>query len=124
MFFKVKTTEEVLEVVNSFSPVGEEPVHIEDALGYTLSEDITSPEDLPGFHRSSMDGYAVIAKDTFGATENMPSLLEIAGEVVMGKTPDVKGSPGKAIRISTGGMLPEGTDSVLMLEYCHNLDHL
>lgn len=122
MFFKVKTTEEALEAVNGFSPVGEEPVHIEDALGFTLSRDIISPEDLPGFHRSSMDGYAVNAKDTFGATENMPALLEIAGEVVMGKPPDVKGSPGKAVRISTGGMLPGGTDSVVMLEYCHSLD--
>ncbi|MFC1494681.1 gephyrin-like molybdotransferase Glp [Thermodesulfobacteriota bacterium] len=122
MFFKVKTTEEALEAVNSFSPVGEEPVHIEDALGFTLSKDITSPEDLPEFHRSSMDGYAVNAKDTFGATESMPALLEIAGEVVMGKAPDVKGSPGKAVRISTGGMLPGGTDSVVMLEYCNNLD--
>lgn len=122
MFFKVKTTEEVLELLNSFSPVGEESVHIEEALGSTLSRDITSPEDLPEFHRSSMDGYAVMAKDTFGATESMPVFLEISGEVAMGRIPDVKGYPGKAVRISTGGMLPEGTDGIVMLEYCHNLD--
>lgn len=122
MFFKVKTSEEVLEIVKNFSPLDEGSVHIEDALGFTLSRDITSPEDLPEFHRSSMDGYAVIAKDTFGATESQPAFLEISGEVAMGKIPDVKGSPGKAVRISTGGMLPEGTDGVVMLEYCHNLD--
>jgi molybdopterin molybdotransferase len=122
LFFKVKTTEEAMEAVNSFSPIGEEPVHIEDALGFTLSRDITSPEDLPGFHRSSMDGYALKAKDTFGATESMPALLEISGEVLMGKPPEVKGYAGKAVKISTGGMLPEGTDSVVMLEYCHSLD--
>jgi len=122
LFFKVKTTEDVLEIVNGFLPVGEESLSVEDALDFTLSREIISPEDLPGFHRSSMDGYAVIAKDTFGATESLPSFLQITGEVVMGKPPDVKGSVGKAIKISTGGMLPEGTDGVVMQEYCHQLD--
>lgn len=122
MFFKVKTTEEVLNIVNGFSSIGEEMVSIEDALGSTISRDINSTENLPGFYRSSMDGYAVRAKDTFGATESMPAFLELAGEVVMGRSPDFTGAPGKAVRISTGGMLPEGTDAVVMLEYCHSLD--
>lgn len=122
MFFKVKKTEEVLEIVKGFLPAGTESVSIEDALGFTLCRDIYSPEDLPGFHRSSMDGYAVRAKDTFGASESIPAFLEIAGEVEMGKSPDVKGTQGKAFRISTGGMLPEETDGVVMLEFCHMLD--
>ena len=122
MFFKVKTTEEVLDLINAFSPAGEETVSIENALGLALSKDIISPENLPGFSRSSMDGYAVMARDTFGATESMPAFLELSGEVLMGQNPDITASRGKAIKISTGGMLPRGTDSVVMLEYCHNID--
>ena len=122
MFFKVKTTEEVLDLVRKFVPAGEETVSVEDALGLALSKDIISPENLPGFSRSSMDGYAVMARDTFGATESMPAFLELAGEVIMGQNPDVAAASGKAIRISTGGMLPDGTDGVVMLEYCHSLD--
>jgi molybdopterin molybdotransferase len=122
LFFKVKTTEAVLDLVRAFSPTGEETVSIGDALGLALSRKIVSPENLPGFSRSSMDGYAVSAKDTFGATESMPAFLELAGEVLMGENPDVAASQGKAIRISTGGILPKGADGVVMLEYCHNLD--
>ncbi|MBN2418452.1 MAG: molybdopterin molybdotransferase MoeA, partial [Deltaproteobacteria bacterium] len=73
-------------------------------------------------YRSIVDGYAVQAKDTFGATESMPAFLELAGEVLMGQNPDVNYSQGKAVKISTGGMLPKGTDGVVMLEYCHSLD--
>ena len=122
MFFNVKTTDEVLNLVRDFNPVGEETVSIEHALDLALSKDIVSPENLPGFFRSSMDGYAVKAKDTFGATESLPAFLELAGEVLMGHHPDAIWSQGKAIRISTGGMLPSGTDGVVMLEYCHSLD--
>ena len=122
MFFKVKTTEEVFDLVRAFGPVGEETVSIEEALGLSLSKDVASRENLPDFYRSSMDGYALKAKDTFGATESMPVFLELAGEVLMGQNPEVAAARGKAIRISTGGMLPRGTDGVVMLEYCHSLD--
>ncbi len=122
MYFKVKTSEEVLEILKGFSPTSEETVPLGEGLGRVLSRDIISAEDLPGFYRSSMDGYAVRAKDTFGATESLPALLEMEGEVLMGQPPNVKAGQGKAIRISTGGMLPEDTDGVVMLEYCHALD--
>jgi len=69
-----------------------------------------------------MDGYAVQAKDTFGATESLPALLEITGEVVMGRVPDMVVAPGQAVKIATGGMLPEGADGVVMVEYCAPLD--
>ena len=91
-------------------------------MGRILSKNIQAPEDLPGFSRSSMDGYAVQAKDTFGANESLPALLDIVGEVLMGQPANVSVMPGQAVRISTGGMLPQGADSVMMLEYCHNLD--
>ena len=121
-FFKVKTTEEVLGIINGFNPVGSETISVEKAVGRILSADIVSPEDLPPFARSSMDGYAVRAKDTFGATESLPAFLEVVGEVLMGEKPTVRVEQGQAVKIPTGGMLPEGADSVVMIEYCHILD--
>ncbi len=122
MFFKVITTEDALEIVRGFGPVEEVTVPVSDATGLYLSRDIISTEDLPGFYRTSVDGYAVKAQDTFGATESMPAFLKIEGEVLMGDVPRIKLSRGKAVRISTGGMMPEGADGVVMLEYCNILD--
>jgi molybdopterin molybdotransferase len=86
------------------------------ALGRVLAEAIISPEDLPGFERSSMDGYAVRACDTFGAGEGLPAYLELVGEVPMGAPADAEVGPGQAVRISTGGVLPQGADAVVMVE--------
>jgi len=71
---------------------------------------------MPNFSRSSMDGYAVRAKDTFGASDSLPAFLELAGEVVMGSIPADVVTPGKAVKISTGGMIPEGRDALVMVE--------
>jgi molybdopterin molybdotransferase len=122
LFFKVKTSEEVLDIIQGFEPLGEETIALADSFGRILSRDVVSPEDLPGFHRSSMDGYAVRAKDTFGASESLPALLEATGEVAMGQVPTVAVTGGKAVRIATGGMLPEGADAVEMVEHCRLLD--
>jgi molybdopterin molybdotransferase len=69
-----------------------------------------------------MDGYAVMAKSTFGASESLPAFLEVTGEIGMGLVPERVLGQGQAVRISTGGMLPEGADGVVMVEYCHLLD--
>jgi molybdopterin molybdotransferase len=69
-----------------------------------------------------MDGYAVRAKDTFGANESLPALLEVIGEVLMGQIPKMVVREGQTVKIPTGGMLPEGADGVVMVEYCHLLD--
>jgi len=122
VFFKVKTTEEVLELVQGFQPVEEEIVSLRQAFGRVLSRGIASPEDLPGFRRTSVDGYAVRAKDCFGATESLPALLEIVGEVGMGQIPPMTVAAGQAVKISTGGMVPKGADGVVMVEYCHLMD--
>jgi len=122
VFFKVKDREEVLEILGGFQPLGEESISLEKAFGRVLSKDVLSPEDLPGFRRSSVDGYAVRAKDTFGSSESLPVFLEIAGEIGMGEVPGVRAGEGQAVKISTGGMLPEGADGVVMVEYCHHLD--
>lgn len=122
MFFKVKTSEEVLEILRGFDPVGTETIFTGDALDRVLSKEIVAEEDLPDFPRSTMDGFAVRARDTFGASENLPALLELTGEVFMGQAPTGTVTPGKTMKISTGGMIPDGADAVVMLEYCHGLD--
>lgn len=122
MFFKVTTSEETFEILKGFSPCGEETAPLSEALNRVVSKEIIAPEDLPEFARSTMDGYAVKARDTFGASESLPAFLEMTGEVIMGRPPTGVVTPGKAIRISTGGMMPEGADAVVMIEYCHGLD--
>lgn len=121
-FFKVMTCGEVIKILDQFGPAGEEEIPLEASLGRVLSRGVISPESLPVFYRSTMDGYAVRARDTFGATESLPALLEVSGEVLMGKPSQMAVSEGQAVRISTGGMLPEGSDGVVMIEYCHLLD--
>ena len=90
---------------------------IDDSLGRVLSRDIISPEDLPGYSRSSMDGFAVVSSDTFGAKENNPAYLNVNCEILMGEEPSFKLQKGEAAKISTGGMMPQGADAVLMLEH-------
>ena len=121
-FFKVKTVEEVLELIRGFEPVSEERIPLQNSFSRVLSRDILSPEDLPGFQRSSVDGYAIKAGDSFGASESLPAFLEVVGEIGMGSPPSFQVKQGQAAKIATGGMLPEGADSVVMVEYCHALD--
>ncbi len=122
MFFKVKSSEDVFEILRGFDPVPTENIFIGDSLNRVLGEDITAGEDMPAFSRSSVDGYAVRAKDTFGASDSLPVLLELTGEVVMGNASEDVVRPGTAVRIPTGGMIPEGADAVVMIEYCHGMD--
>jgi molybdopterin molybdotransferase len=96
------------------------PVHA--ALGRVLAEDLHSPGDLPAFPRSTMDGFAVRAADTFGASEALPAYLSVTGEVAMGYVPERGPSMGEAVRIATGGMVPDGADAVVMVEHTQELD--
>jgi molybdopterin molybdotransferase len=88
-----------------------------EAVGLVLDEDVVCPTDLPPFDRSIMDGYAVRAEDTFGASEGLPAYLKIAGEVRMGKESGFALAHQQCALIPTGGMLPEGADAVVMVEY-------
>ena len=121
-FFKVKDLQQVFEYVPDFPEVGTEDVPLEDAPGRVLGEDVVSGEDLPEFPRSVMDGYAVRAASTFGASEANPAYLTVKGSVAMGETPDFSVGIGEAARISTGGMVPEGAECVVMVEHTENLD--
>ena len=97
-------------------------VSLDEALGRICAEDILSPENLPPYPRSTMDGYAVRAKDTFGASEKLPAYLEVSGEIFMGEFPAKGPQPGACYAIATGGILPPGTDSVVMLEHTVAID--
>jgi molybdopterin molybdotransferase len=100
----------------------EKKVPIEEALGMVCSADVAAPEDLPAFARSTVDGFAVRAADTFGATETMPAYLNIAGEIFMGERAGSVLSKGVGVKIPTGGMLPGGADAVVMYEHVQAVD--
>jgi molybdopterin molybdotransferase len=122
-FFKVKTTEDIFESLRDIKPLGTESVPITGVYNRVLARDIVSGEDLPGFQRSTMDGYALAAKDSFGASENLPTPLNIVGEVKMGEIPRCVLHRGECAQISTGGMLPEGADAVVMVEYTQKVEN-
>jgi len=126
--FKVSTPQEVITMLKDHLNLKEitrsniEVVDIKTALHRILAEEIVAPANLPGFNRSTMDGYAIRAEDSFGATDRLPSYLKIVGEIKMGVKPELKINPGEAVKISTGGMLPEGANAVTMLEYTEQID--
>ncbi len=120
MMFDVKSVKETFEIIEeNFSGynLGQEWVNIQSALGRIASKDVCANEDMPPFDRSSVDGYCVVASDTFGASESMPVQLELVGEVQMGEKPDFIVGRGKSAYVPTGGYLPEGADSMVMVEY-------
>ncbi len=95
---------------------GSEQVLLSDAIGRITAEDIIAGEDVPAFTRSTVDGYAVMASDTYGSGESIPALLNIRGEILMGEKADFSIKSGECAVIPTGGMLPEGADSAVMVE--------
>lgn len=108
--------EKLLECVSDWT-MGEEYVSIENSLGRVLSGDVKSGEDVPGFRRSTVDGYALRARDTAAAGESIPSLLDLAGRVNMGEAAKVELGAGQCVQVATGAMLPDGADAVVMVEY-------
>lgn len=117
-FLSLITPGEALEILfNVLNPeVKSEIVQTERALGRVTTEDILSPQDLPDFKRSTVDGYAVLAKDTHGAGETLPAYLMIKDEVPMGDEPDFSLASQECALIHTGGMLPRDADAVVMVE--------
>jgi molybdopterin molybdotransferase len=121
-YFKVLTPQEALGLLLTIDPVGTETIRSVQARGRVLAEELHSAVDLPHFHRAAMDGYAVSAKNTFGASQSLPAYLKLAGVVEMGKEALQSLNTGEAIRISTGGMMPPGADAVVMVEYTDETD--
>ncbi|MGQ9733120.1 MAG: molybdopterin molybdotransferase MoeA, partial [Candidatus Zipacnadales bacterium] len=119
-FFRLKTLDEVRRIeAEHFASlrVGTERLPSVEALGRVLAEEIRSPGPVPHFSRSIVDGYAVRAADTAGASAGLPAYLEIIGRVVMGRPVDVILRPGQCVEIPTGGMLPQGADAAVMIEH-------
>ena len=116
-FFQAVTPDEARAALTGFAAVGTEPVRVADAAGRVLAEDLASPADLPHFERANMDGYAVHAADTFGASGSVPAYLRVAGTIAMGAAARRPLGKGQAVRIATGGMLPPGADAVVMIEH-------
>ncbi len=121
-FFNVTDLDTVLKFKFDFPLVSTEKILLLNANGRVLSTDILSNEDLPDFSRSTMDGYAVQASSTFGASEGNPAFVDIVGTIAMGESPEFSIRPNEAARISTGGMLPKGADSVVMVEHAEEID--
>ena len=115
----VKTPEEVLALIDQeFAPLGAaETVSLTAAMGRVLAEDIAATEYVPDFDRSTVDSYAVRAKDTFGCTDATPAILPLQGEVLMGEGAQFPLNPVECVAVPTGGAVPKGADSVVMVEY-------
>lgn len=109
---------EALEILLSYAkPIEEtELVNIEEVIGRVLAEDIIAPIDVPHFDRSAMDGYAVIAEDTYGASLHNPVTLTLSGSVMTGEIPKGGVKKGRCFKVATGAMIPNGADSVVILE--------
>ncbi|MCE4608444.1 MAG: molybdopterin biosynthesis protein [Caldisphaeraceae archaeon] len=121
VFHKLVSVQEALGLlekeVGTLRPLGIEEVGIFSAVNKVLAENIMARVDYPPFDRSIVDGYAIRSIDIAGANEIEPKELEIVGEVKIGERPSVEVTKGKAVRISTGAMIPRGADSVVMEEY-------
>lgn len=115
----VKTPEEVLALIEQeFTCVAQrEFVGLSAAMGRVLAQDIAATEYVPDFDRSTVDGYALRARDTFGCTDAIPAILPLQGEVPMGEGAPFRLHEESCVAVPTGGAVPEGADSVVMIEY-------
>jgi molybdopterin molybdotransferase len=116
-FFTART---VAEALAGFQPALRTPVHtvpLSEALHRVPAGEVRAASPLPGFVRSTVDGFAVRAADTYGASEGLPSYLDLLGAVRMGAAPTVAVSPGGCVAMPTGGVLPDGADAVVMVEF-------
>lgn len=116
-FLKLRSVDEILDYLGRLPSLPPETVALDHACGRRLFSAFAAPGDLPGFARSTVDGFAVAARDVFGASETSPALLQCARDCPMGAAPEFALAPGEAARILTGGMLPQGADCVVMLEH-------
>jgi molybdopterin molybdotransferase len=103
-------------------PLGSETVKVVASLGRVSAADVAAPHALPEFPRSTVDGYAVRARDTYGAADSLPAYLDLAGEIAMGEASELRLEPGQCALIHTGGVLPSGASAVVMLEYSQTVE--
>jgi len=121
-YFQVVTPQKAREILSRFSYREEEKIQTQTAFHRFLAEDIVSPENIPPFSRSTMDGYAVASKDTIGASSSQPLFLRLTGSIEVGHPAKTPLGPGEAFRIPTGGMIPPGGDAVVMVEHARLIE--
>ncbi|MFN8495834.1 MAG: gephyrin-like molybdotransferase Glp [Caldilineaceae bacterium] len=123
-FFSVRTPPEAWALLNAhFTPrLRTARIPTVQALDRVLVEPLRAPQDLPEFRRATVDGYAVNAADTYGASSGLPAFLTVVGEVPMGQASQLRLAGGEAALVHTGGMAPEGADSVVMIENTQAVD--
>jgi len=122
-FRDLATPAEAREAINSLAlEAGIERVPLAEARGRVLVARLDAELDVPGFDRASLDGYALRARDTFGADEADPARLELVGEVHAGEEPDVTLEEGQAVEISTGAVMPDGADAMVPVERTDRVD--
>ena len=117
----VKEAKEIIDISFNYK-LGYEKVNILQSVGRICFEDIKAGCNIPEFKRSTVDGYAVSSREVYGASEAIPSMLELKGEIFMGKVPPSDIALGECLYIPTGGMLPKSADGVVMVEYSDKLD--
>ena len=122
LFLRVVTLEEAIGIIRDIAPRPfVEEVSLANALHRILARDMRAGEDIPGFARTTVDGYGVRAGDTTGAGEAVPAILRLAGEVSMGTKPGRSLGKGEGIYLPTGAMLPAGTDATVMIEHTERI---
>jgi molybdopterin molybdotransferase len=122
LFLRVASLEEAEGVIRSIAPgPGEEDISLGESLHRVLARDILAREDIPGFARTTVDGYAVRAADTVGAGDGIPAILRVAGEVLMGGQPAGPLGNGEGFALPTGAMLPMGADAAVMIEHTERI---
>lgn len=123
-FFTVRTPPDALDLFRRhYTPqVRIERIPTAGALDRVLAETLVSSQDLPEFSRSTVDGYAVLAADTYGASSSLPAFLSVVGEVPMGQASAVEIGVGQTALVHTGGMIPQGADAVVMIENTQRVD--
>ena len=119
----VVTREEAVRIILEKIPEAAEAetIGLPDALGKVVAEDILSPEDLPAYARSTVDGFAVHAADTYGCSEALPAMVTYAGKVLMGEDEKRVLPKGSCMQVPTGGQVPDGADAVVMVEHSEDL---
>ena len=112
----IHVEEALKNILDAVSPLGLEKVNILDALGRVIGEDVYAGRAIPPKDNSAMDGYALRAGDTRGASEETPAILEVVEDIPAGSIPEKRIGPGQAARIMTGAPVPEGADAVVRME--------
>ena len=125
-FLKIKECDEAIDIIqnlfNEYLKPQSEEILVTEAYGRILFEDVYSRMDFPPFDKALKDGFAILAEDSFGASEESPNTLEVIDFLEAGSTTDKKVEKGKCIEISTGAAMPEGSESVVMVEYAEKFD--